>query len=115
MTQETKHTPTPWNINDQRASGWMNNSIYISSQTGFNLARVYDDAPNDSEANAAFIVHACNTHDEAIKLINDYAETLKSEWGPFFPEYPDDKSEAARSYADSLNWLAKARGEANHG
>jgi hypothetical protein len=52
---ETKHEPGPWAVNDQRASGWMNNAMYVGSEnTGKIIARVYNDNGGE-EANARLI------------------------------------------------------------
>lgn len=70
-----KHTNLK--INDQRESGWMNNAIYISSPTGFNLARVYDDA-NDAEDTAALIVRAVNTHEALIAALQFFVNGVET-------------------------------------
>jgi hypothetical protein len=56
MKKELKHTPAPWRVNDQTASGWMNNSIYICTPKG-NEVRLYNDFGN-AEANAKLIAAA---------------------------------------------------------
>ncbi len=70
MTNETKHTPTPW--------------VYTAEMYGINNMRVYGvtggihnqgiancgyDARGESKANAGFIVRACNAHDELVAAL----------------------------------------------
>lgn len=53
------HTKEPWRVNDQTASGIMDNAVYICDEDGHNLARVYNDYGNQA-ANARRIVACVN-------------------------------------------------------
>lgn len=55
----SEHTSEPWKVNDQTASGIMDNSFYICDEYGHNLVRVYNDYGNQA-ANARRIVAAVN-------------------------------------------------------
>jgi hypothetical protein len=111
---ETKHTPTPWKVNDCRDSGWMDNAIYIAKDSGENLARVYKDYGN-VEANAAFIVRAVNAHDELVAKLSAVQSILNSlTIGTQTTAFGRDRSNALRDEANRIinSALAKARGEA---
>jgi hypothetical protein len=84
MTNQTKHTATPWkaekrNVECQRT---------ILSAAGGYLAIIgnpwtpYDD---ETEANAAFIVTACNSHDELLEACKEALKQL-SERGHLYHE-----------------------------
>ena len=78
----TKHTPTPWEITN---SGYDDNLIYkiqigTSART---IAYAYSsdgDKQREQVANAAFIVHACNMHDELVAALR-VARTLLATYG----------------------------------
>ena len=47
---EIKQAPWQWEVNDQRASGWMNNAMYVGcAHTGRILLRVYNDHADEEE------------------------------------------------------------------
>ena len=66
-----KHTPTPW----------FADGIIIESKSGniglMNLARPED----ESKANAAFIVKACNMHKELVEALKEVLDTLNPQDG----------------------------------
>lgn len=69
MSQQTKHTPTPWKTNTAVAT-------YIQAADGCHIAKTDDGYETDlREANAAFIVRACNSHDA---LVNQSTRLLKA-------------------------------------
>ena len=98
-----KHTPTPWQVNDQRKSGWMDNSIYITGN--HNLAKLYDDY-KQAEANAAHIVKCVNLHDELVTALEKIALDLD---GKIQAADIEDLSFALNTAKDAI---AKARVEA---
>jgi hypothetical protein len=67
---EPKGTQGPWEVNDQRASGWMNNAIYVgSANTGQIIARVYNDTGN-AEADAYKLAAAHDLYEALQEIIN---------------------------------------------
>ena len=73
----TKHTPTPWHVGMRAAerivydgTGWAvaNATIYHAEHEG-----------GQTLANAAFIVRACNAHDDLLAAL----ETIANQCGPF--------------------------------
>ena len=82
MNTQTKHTPGPW-IQE-------NGSIKaVSRGHWFPVARIEKRkfTPEGIEANAAFIVRACNTHDEmlaALKYVVKYHREHDSGEGELF-------------------------------
>lgn len=75
MTQ--KHTPTPWNMGRDYES---KDTCFISGgrQIIANL-----DGLDNKEANAAFIVRACNSHEaltETIQLAEQFLNSLPEGW-----------------------------------
>jgi hypothetical protein len=67
-----KHTPTPWNTDGERAepAEWPMDQIIVMDGSGGCICEV--DCHTDwqtTKANAAFIVHACNCHDELVAAL----------------------------------------------
>lgn len=62
---ESKHTPTPWKVWDHPVPA---GEIHIGATGTPLIAKVMlrDASINEFEANAAFIVRACNTHEELL-------------------------------------------------
>ena len=79
----SKHTPTPWAHNGYTARGeyhkacavWTaDDETFICSTTRGKM-RMYDaDSSETKDANAKFIVRACNAHDELLALVRDALE-----------------------------------------
>ena len=68
MTQETKHTPTPWLFNDcspEANGGDPSYEILDSKGISFVSDEDYYNCAPDKQT-AAFIVRACNAHDELV-------------------------------------------------
>ena len=57
-----KHTPGPWKVK-------------LNLEDGFNIARIWE-LPN-SQANAEFIVRACNSHDDLLEACKYAFKNLK--------------------------------------
>ena len=53
------HTPRPWTISERRSIG----SEYVITAPGAIIGRIC------SEANARFVVRACNAHDELLDAL----------------------------------------------
>ena len=69
---EVKHTPTPWHYTVGADSGtfpiWKSNEIMHRLAFIAMVANADESYPyKTTEANAAFIVKACNAHDELLK------------------------------------------------
>ena len=61
---ETKHTPTPWKAGHYITSP----DKVIMDSIGMAIANM-NMAERNTEANAAYIVHACNAHDELVAAL----------------------------------------------
>ncbi len=74
----TQHTPTPWVIKDGYKIYSENVSVaFVSSPFNIDGTFTHIDAMGlDKEANAAFIVRACNAHDALIKALFECHEYL---------------------------------------
>ena len=70
MTQERKHSPLPWKVSGQ--------DLLCVKENNDLLAEVY--SPVDQfvtpEANAAFIVLACNSHYDLVEALNNAVTDL---------------------------------------
>lgn len=66
------HTPTPWHAQPVAGSYRINGGPKKSK-----LADVWQTAAHVAEANATFIVDACNQHDDLVAVRNAAAEFLK--------------------------------------
>lgn len=90
MTNETKHTPTPWRIEDGTTLIWgdCNPNDNTSSGMGYPItecrvtpvsASSWCKAPYNDEgkANAAHIVKCVNLHDELVEVLKDIQDFLK--------------------------------------
>ena len=64
---EQTHTPTPWTLNAEREKIEDADGEFV---TRLSLSRYHDDRADPiAEANAAFIVRACNSHDELVAAL----------------------------------------------
>lgn len=78
------HTPTPWRANGslvyhrERKPLAVMNTDYLSDCSQ-DPARSMDSEISEKEAiaNAAFIIHACNSHDELVKIARKYKASLE--------------------------------------
>jgi len=74
-----KHTPIPWD--------WTGATIHTKSgvdDPALRIARVFDESHTDAvknheeaNANAAFIVQACNAHDELLAACEDFVYAIE--------------------------------------
>lgn len=71
---ETAHTPTPW------AYMVIENKYHEDNKTIVTVATVYKDrqaiARCHSVEDAAFIVKACNAHDELVEVLKSYRDEV---------------------------------------
>ena len=108
MTQ--KHTPTPWQLE------WHSQGHVVIAESKHRRGHIYrhnvvvigGETQNREllDANAEFIVLACNAHDELVKLIDDLCK-----WDDANSKdpYQLEVEHPTRERADAI--LAKARGE----
>ena len=65
------HTPTPWTYIASNCS----NFVHIETDTDHStIATLAKGTKSQKEANAAFIVRACNAHDAMIHALNEFLE-----------------------------------------
>lgn len=105
MTKEQTHSTTPWDV----ATGYHGAEIYANGT----IARIPDDMRN-WEANAAFIVKACNCHDElieALKTLSNQADSMNNRQHAGLELMPGDWSELFRFCNIARETLQKAKGE----
>lgn len=81
MTQETKHTPTPWQVSDKPRHGdvviktMQPNGVYHVAYVTDDCDELYQIDEVAKRKNAEFIVRACNSHYalvEALKKAHDH-------------------------------------------
>lgn len=72
---KTKHTPLPWFIMDYMDYE-ETKQVAISDETATRYIAVLDDNDETDEANAAFIVRACNNHYELLEALENAANVL---------------------------------------
>lgn len=95
MSNQAKHTPTPWTTGP--------NGIDIRDADENNITTVpYSDDSELAEANADHIVHCVNLHDELVQMVGQ----LKS----YIPAMYVDSGHPLQRKVDDL--LAKAKGGA---
>lgn len=67
----TEHTKTPWYTMNSEGQGMM--ASYDESTQSATIAITYDHGNMDAQANAAFIVQACNAHDALVEALERIA------------------------------------------
>lgn len=104
---EIKHTPTPWIALKSTASFYE----IIQKDDVHSIAYVWDGEGRDAKATAAFIVRACNAHDELTKALTECVEALNAELGLDERYRIEAIQEDALERAEALlKRLAKAEG-----
>lgn len=95
QTKQTAHTPTPWLLEDGtlRAAGEETRLVADVA--------IYGRLSDEGKANAAFIVRACNSHNDLVAALRAIQEIENKEYGPDWEEI-----EQARQIATDA--LAKA-------
>ncbi len=85
----TQHTPTPWLIEydpeEHKPPEFSCVDITVGPPTGHTIAHVdpHNEMPQHADANAAYIVLACNAHEELAEiaqLVSDLATDSYCEW-----------------------------------
>lgn len=114
MTQETKHTPTPWDYGYQGGK-YGKGELLITGDKGEEysalVGQIHTIDPKEAEANAAFIVRACNAHDELVAALECAAESIEA-FGAQAAKLPEQKEQLRKDMSVVLRALAKARREA---
>ena len=103
-----KHTPTPWSVEE---SGYTQSKIYGCDSAGkvvFSTVDVLKETP-EQEANAEFIVTACNAHEDLVKALK-YMNHIDPEEGYCIcPQKSGDRDKLHSSVCrDAFLALAKA-------
>lgn len=62
-----KHTQGKWIVDGNQA---------VTTQYGSIIADIFGDSKEEQEANASFIVKACNSHAELLEACKEYEKTL---------------------------------------
>lgn len=106
MTQETKHTPTPWEFVELKDEIWVNGGKQSVAQ----IRRTTQQADEVKRANAVFIVRACNEH-QAFVLVAIAAAEYLLHTIPRNARALYEALEALNVVRNGTHALAKARGE----
>ncbi len=72
----TKHTPLPWTIDPTGDIG----AWHIGSREYGPVVDLCDPMKGDQEANARFIVRACNSYEELVEAAKRALEAMESAW-----------------------------------
>lgn len=110
---DAKHTPTPWHdsgLSDTLPGG------FIEARNGKNICLYYagpETAVGDQgKANAAFIVRACNAHEELVAALRGARSDLTWVLSGDKPFGNEPEQRALHNIVDSINAaLAKAEGK----
>jgi hypothetical protein len=111
MTQETKHTPTPWHAISQGTAHFISQAS--DEEFRFAIAKVFEqtyhpDGPSaawhEAKANAKHIVRCVNAHDELVAAL----QSIKDWCFPAPVEMPDDSDARCEWYARRLLIIANA-------
>jgi hypothetical protein len=70
---EAKHTPTPWIYVRENGSPTTGQHMIAGAKPGY-LAEIRDCGSGDVQANAEFIVRACNVHDALVAALQAIVE-----------------------------------------
>lgn len=100
MTQQ-KHTPTPYFTDGKRI--WKDCGAYKSAIADVHQSGTPEDAKSIQESNAAFIVRACNAHDELVEALEKLMHHIDNDF--------EGSGVNDEIYHVALAALAKARGE----
>lgn len=79
MKQERKHSPLPWAIiNAVEGHIVTTGEPEYRDRTGLAIVRSWKGMPTEkeAEANAAFIVRACNNHHKLVEALREVYETV---------------------------------------
>lgn len=118
MTQETKHTPTPWALLDESKKhgyhGIYNaDGLQVAKSTWSSFGKPGRSMQDESMANALFIVRACNAYNDLVDVAYLFQASLE-----YYIKKDslsgDDEGATLKSVilATVRSVIAKARGEA---
>lgn len=102
-----QHTPTPWTVD--------RNGTIRASSTGplsnpVHAATIANNNDELMEADAQFIVRACNAHDELITQLRDSQERIEATLPILKGDYPVLCAALLAQFKDNRAILAKAEG-----
>lgn len=122
----TKHTPTPWSsdgrshrksnfgTNFARVEAWEIDPVRAEKMVSVTVADClgsYKDDPVIAKANAAFIVRACNAHDELVKTVNLFQQFFDKTPKGQFGRIVCDIGLMNDAFISAQKALAKAKGD----
>jgi len=94
MEKNAQHTPTPWHTGEGKAE----RIIYAADGFAVADATVFHGLHVESPtANAAFIVRACNAHDELVAALKGLLDDMRDIRGIDPEEYKPESFAAARA------------------
>ena len=109
MTNETKHTPGPWEVTDNTADGY--GQLVVGSMHGA-VAICYTAEPGDPgmpsecEANARLIAAAPELLAQLVKMTDAYAKAMKDAGVTYYPEALADVRHARAAIAKATGGKA---------
>jgi antirestriction protein ArdC len=68
---KAEHTPTPWMTQKHQRTSLAEESILVESESGRTICDMGCYPESEDEANANFVVLACNAHDAILRAIPD--------------------------------------------
>ncbi len=84
---EAKHTPGAWRVNEDKMDGM----LFIESPGQKDIARIIQynsrGAKPQARRDAAFIVRACNVHEELLAALETLAQLGEEGMGPNYQEW----------------------------
>lgn len=89
-TKQTAHTPTPWKFTTEDAE--YGTSIITCSDDGYigEVGAPFVEIAEESKANAAFIVRACNSFDDLVAALQGVVSELEAYDAPSDPMHPQN-------------------------
>ena len=89
----TKHTPGPWTRQQQPDIDANGNGYTWAIKAQASASYAQNPAYANSEANAEFIVRACNSHEELRKLLTAVLDSIDRAHDGFVAEWTSDECE----------------------
>lgn len=103
------HTPTPWKAMGNEARGFQIHTNYANGKPAPHLNHWIatlrcESCPGDAEANAAFIVRACNVYEELLQALRNVT---------YHGRHPDEGEDSswAETWQDVIAAIALAEGK----
>ena len=113
MDSNMNHTPTPWKLNKAGSQ----KTIYINTadEEGLYLADLQNcQGTETTEANAEFIVRACNSHDDLVKALKEVKEQIGEVFYSQKQDNPEHDAAIDRIVSVVGEALAKAEGKGKY-